>query len=111
MSLVAEKQTAVFDLAQIRRGDLLYGRHCTWDKGKSGFVTSATENQLTVQYFPGIGNVTNHFIIYISEVVNGEWEIRWSADMTEIKEFGIEADGSQQETEGVEGDDTGGIDS
>lgn len=64
MSLVAEKQTAVFDLAQIRRGDLLYGRHCTWDKGKSGFVTSATENQLTVQYFPGIGNVTNHFIIY-----------------------------------------------
>ena len=47
----------------------------------------------------------------MSEVVDGQWEIRWSADMTEIKEFGIEADGSQQETEGVEGDDTGGIDS
>lgn len=100
MSLVAEKQTAVFDLAQIRRGDLLYGRHCTWDKGKSGFVTSATENQLTVQYFPGIGNVTNHFIIYISEVVNGEWEIRWSANMKEIYEYGIKTEEKEPEAEG-----------
>lgn len=100
MSLVAEKQTAVFDLAQIRRGDLLYGRHCTWDKGKSGFVTSATENQLTVQYFPGIDNVTNHFIIYISEVVNGEWEIRWSANMKEIHEYGIKTEEKEPEAEG-----------
>ena len=100
MSLVAEKQTAVFDLAQIRRGDLSYGRHCTWDKGKSGFVTSATENQLTVQYFPGIGNVTNHFIIYISEVVNGEWEIRWSANMKEIHEYGIKTEEKEPEAEG-----------
>ena len=100
MSLVAEKQTAVFDLAQIRRGDLLYGRHCTWDKGKSGFVTSATENQLTVQYFPGSGNVTNHFIIYISEVVNGEWEIRWSANMKEIHEYGIKTEEKEPEAEG-----------
>ena len=111
MALVTEKPMATFDLAEIWRGHLLWGRHVTWNEGKAGFVTSATENQLIVQFYPGIGNVTNHFIIPVSEVVDGQWEIRWSADMTERKEFGIEADGSQQETEGVEGDDTGGIDS
>lgn len=110
MSLVAEKQTAVFDLTQIRRGDLLYGRHQTWSEGKAGFVTSATENKLTVQYFPGIGNVTNHFIIYISEAVNGEWEIRWSANMKEIYEYGIKTEEKEPEEEGGGGNAAGGAD-
>ena len=74
-------------------------------------MTSATEDQLIVQYYPGIGNVTNHFIIPIAEAVDGQWEIRWSADMTEVKEYGIEVGGDQQEPEGVENDDTGGTDS
>lgn len=111
MALVTEKPRAAFDLAEIRRGYLLWGRHRTWNEGKAGFVTSATEDQLIVQYYPGIGNVTNHFIIPVSETVGGQWEIRWSADMTEIKEYGIEADGDPQETEGAKDDDTGGIDS
>ena len=50
MSLVTEKPRAAFDLAEIRRGYLLWGRHRTWDEGKAGFVTSATEDQLIVQY-------------------------------------------------------------
>ena len=74
-------------------------------------MTSATEDQLIVQYHPGIGNVTNHFMIPVSEAVSGQWEIRWSADMSEVSEYGIEADEEQQETEGAEGEDeTGGID-
>lgn len=110
--LVTEKPRAAFDLAEICRGYLLWGRHRTWDEGKAGFVTSATEDQLIVQYYPEIGNVTNHFIIPVSEAADGQWEIRWSADMTGIKEFGIEADGDgeQQEREGVGDDDTGRID-
>lgn len=110
MSLVIEEPTAAFDLSQVKRGDLLWGRHRTWKEGNAGVVTSATGAQLIVQYAPGIGNVTNHFIIPVSEAAGGQWEIRWSADMAEIKKFGIEADGDQQETEGVEDNDTGGID-
>lgn len=109
MALVTEKPVAAFDLTQIERGYLLWGRHRTWSEGKAGFVTSATESQLIVQYHPGIGNVTNHFIIPASEVVDGQWEIRWSADMEEVQEYGFRADG-EQETEGGEvGDETGGV--
>ncbi len=111
MSLVIEKQRAVFDMSQIKRGYLLWGRHSTWNEGKAGFVTAATENQLIIQYYPGIGNVTNHFIIPVSEVADGQWEIRWSADMTDIWECNIKADGECQEEEGVGNDDFGGIDS
>ena len=63
MSLVIEKPRVAFDMSQIKRGYLLWGRHSTWNEGKAGFVTAATEDQLIVQYYPGIGNVTNHFII------------------------------------------------
>lgn len=111
MALVTKKAGAAFELSEIERGHLLWGRHRTWNEGKAGVVTSATEDQLIVQYYPGIGNVTNHFIIPVSEVADGQWEIRWSADMAEVQEYEVTADGDQQETEGAEGDDTGGIDS
>ena len=111
MSLVIEKPRVAFDMLQIERGHLLWGRHSTWNEGKAGFVTAATEDQLVVQYYPGIGNVTNHFIIPVSEAVEGQWEIRWSADMAEVQEYNIKEDGEQKEEEGVDSGDPGGIDS
>ncbi len=111
MALVTEKPVTTFDLEQIGCGYLLWGRHKTWDEGKSGIVTSATENQLIIQYHPGIGNITNHFIIPVSEVISGEWEIRWSSDMSDVQEFGIKEDEEQQEKEEDDRDnDTGGTD-
>ncbi len=111
MTLVTEKTAAVFDLSEIKRGDLLWGRHRSWRDGRAGMVTSATGERLTVQYCPGVGNITNHFIIPVSEAAGGEWEIRWSADMAEIQEYNIKADGEQREEEGVDGSASGGIDS
>ena len=70
MALVVEQPIATFDLSEIARGDLVYGKHRTWPEGKAGFVTSATEKELIVQYPPGIGNVTNHFRIHIDEEVD-----------------------------------------
>ena len=108
MALVMEKPVEAFDLREIQLGYRLWGRHYSWPEGKAGFVTSATEDQLIVQYHPGIGNVTNHFMIPVSEAVSGQWEIRWSADMSEVFEYGIKADGEQQGTEGAEGEDEAG---
>lgn len=99
MALVTEQPLACFDLSRIKRGDLLWGKHSTWAEGKAGIVTSAVKEQLTVQYHPGIGNVTNHFRIPVSEATAGEWEIRWSADMAEVQEYNAGAGGGQ-ETEG-----------
>lgn len=108
MALMTEKPAVAFDLGQIRRGDLLWGRHCTWNEGKAGVVTAATEGQLTVQYYPGIGNVTNHFMIPVSEAADGQWEVRWSSDMAKIQEYGMPEDDGKRETEGDGGDETGG---
>lgn len=110
MELVIEQPVAVFDLTQIGPGCLLWGKHCSWDDGRAGFVTSATDSQLIVQYHPGIGNVTNHFIVPIAEAAAGEWEIRWSADLTVIQEYNITADDEEQETETEGDDETGGTD-
>lgn len=103
MALVIEQPVASFDLTQIKRGDLLWGKHYTWNEGKAGFVTAATEKELVVQYHPGIGNVTNHFRIPVSEVLDGQWEIRWSVDMSVVNEYDIETEDEQQETEKTEG--------
>ena len=46
-------------------------------------------NEIAVQFHPGIGNVTNHFFILASEAAAGQWEIRWSVDMSEVYEYGI----------------------
>ena len=95
MGVVVKQPIATFDLSEIARGDLVYGKHRTWPEGKAGVVTSATEKELIVQYHPGIGNVTNHFRISIDEAVDGQWEIRYSHDMSEVKTYGIE----EQDTE------------
>ncbi len=109
MALITEKQTVSFDLTQIERGYLLWGKHCTWPEGRAGFVTSATEDQLTIQYYPGIGNVTNHFVIPVSEAADGQWEIRWSENLGEVQEYGMKSGDDSQEMKGEE-DDTGGTD-
>lgn len=101
MELVMEQPSAVFNTEGIRRGALLWGRHRTWSEGRAGFVTSVTKEQLIVQYYPGIGNVTNHFKIPVSEASEGQWEIRYSADMTDVQEYGIQTDeGRLEEKEG-----------
>lgn len=124
MSLIITESADTFDLTQISRGDLLWGKHSTWDEGVAGFVSSATEKVLIVQYHPGIGNVTNHFIIPVEAVLAGSWEIRWSSDLTEVYEYTAEEksesddsesdetseeETSEEETsEEVESDDSGG---
>lgn len=97
MALVITEPVAAFDLSQIERGDLIWAKHQTWDEGKAGFVTSARSDQLIAQYHPGIGNVTNHFIIPVSEAAANEWGIRWSRDMADVHEYNIETEGESDD--------------
>lgn len=100
-----------FDLTQISRGCLLWGRHATWEEGRAGFVASATKEQLIVQYHPGIGNVTNHFAIPVSEAAGGQWEIRWSEDLSEVQGYGMEKDAGNLGTagDGIGREEGGGL--
>lgn len=86
MELIVDKEVKIFDITTISCGALMFARHQTWTKGKCGFISSVTENKIIIQYHPGIGNITNHIIIPVKEVVNGEWEIRYSPDLKEVWE-------------------------
>lgn len=107
MALVREQACTIFDLTQIRRGYLVWGRHVTWKEGKAGFVTSATERELIVQYYPGIGNVTNHFRVPVSEVAEGQWELRCSADLAVVEEYPVKP---EEKEKGSGKGASGGID-
>ncbi|MEH2960075.1 DUF5026 domain-containing protein [Candidatus Merdisoma sp. JLR.KK006] len=105
--LLTEKSEVIYELSQIQLGYLVYAKHYTWDSGRAGFVTSATEKNLTIQYHPGIGNVTNHFHIPVEEAAAGQWEIRWSQDMSQVFEYRADS----EEKPGTEGkDELGRID-
>lgn len=89
--LVKDKTIKVFDLEHIKRGTLVYAKHETWPKGKTGLLTDISDTELTVQYHPDISNVMNHFFLPVKEVIKGEWEVKWSNDLKEIYEYqGIE---------------------
>lgn len=62
MELITEKPVKQFDTSAIAKGNLIYAKHSSWDAGKSGFVTGVNGNEIAVQFHPGIGNVTNHFL-------------------------------------------------
>ncbi|MFG6348971.1 MAG: DUF5026 domain-containing protein [Lachnospiraceae bacterium] len=101
MALITEKPVKVFDLSQIGRGCLIWGRHSTWAEGKTGIVTSAAEDQLVVQYYPYTGNLKDYFTIPVQEAAAGEWEIRWSSRLEEIHMYGTATEDSRTETEDV----------
>lgn len=84
MSLILEKTGNIFDTGVISPGYLVYAKHYSWNEGIGGFVTAVTDKEIVVQYHPGIGNVTNHFIMQAQDVAAGNWEIRYSADMKDI---------------------------
>lgn len=95
MSLIITADRSVFDTSQVKKADLIYAKHRSWNEGHGGIVTAVTEDKLTVQFHPEIGNVMNHFFIPAKEVADGQWGIRWTTDMTEIGEVTAEGgDGS-----------------
>lgn len=87
MAIGTEQSAAVSDISAIKPGDLLYGRHQSWKEGKAGFVTRVTEKYIAIQYYPGIANITNHYFIPFTEAAAGEWEIRYSTELSEVYEY------------------------
>ncbi len=93
MELIIDTTKKAFDTTLVAKGYLVYAKHRSWNDGHSGIVTAVTEDKLTVQYHPEIGNVMNHFFIPATEVADGEWLLRWSKDLSEIGEVSMTEDG------------------
>jgi len=93
MPLVIDSNEKIFDSASIHKGDLIRAKYNTWSEHKNGLVTAVNNNKLTVLFLPGLGNVTNYFIILASEVETGKWEVRWTTDMEAINTEGMAGEG------------------
>ncbi len=78
--LLVSAERKGFNLEEIKRGTLVYGKHRSWPEGQTGIVTDASWDMIRVQYLPDIQNVLNHFFISAEEAEAGEWEIRYSSD-------------------------------
>jgi hypothetical protein len=94
MALISDTTTKIFDVSQIPPGTLMFARHRSWQHGIGGFVTSITEKEISVQYYPGISNMTNHFFIPCREAAAGQWEMRWSKDLQTSASLGGDSDGT-----------------
>lgn len=89
MSLIIDSTEKVFDTASIHKGDLIRAKYSTWDEPRNGIVTAVSEDKLTVLFLPGLGNVTNYFVILASEVAAAKWAVRWSTDLLTINTEGV----------------------
>ena len=95
MPIIKDSTEKIFDPEQVQKGNLINAKRAGWTEPKNGIITAITDDQLTVLMLPGIGNVTNYFIIPASEVVGGvTWELLWTKDMITIKTDGAIPDGS-----------------
>lgn len=87
MSLLINETEKVFDTETVQKGFLVSAKHSCWDEPKNGIVSSVTPDELRVLYCPGIANVTRFFFIKASEVSDGQWEIKWSKDLSSVEEY------------------------
>lgn len=95
MSLVIQSEVNAFDVENIRKGDFVRIKYKTWNDYINGIVAQATATEIRIFYIADVANVTNYVIIPIDAVVNGDWNIAWSHDLTE----------SYREPEGGDEDD------
>lgn len=92
MPILKTEEKNVFDTAAISRGFFIFGRHKSWEEGVNGLVAGVTEDEILVQFLPGLRNVTNHYRILAEEAAAGEWELRVSANLKQTEE--VEFDGT-----------------
>jgi len=88
MPLITDSTEKVFDITSVHKGDLIRAKYSTWDEPRNGIVTAVSEDKLTVLFLPGLGNVTNYFVILAAEVEAGKWTVRWTTDLETINAEG-----------------------
>lgn len=88
MEILKDMEQKVFNIAVLSRGYFIYGKHRSWPEGVNGLIANVAEEELLVQFLPGIRNVTNHYRIRAEDTANGEWELKISRDLKSIEEVG-----------------------
>ena len=89
MPLITDSTEKIFDTTSVHKGDLIRAQYSGWDEPRNGIITAVSEEKLTVLFLPGLGNVTNYFVILATEVQAGKWVVRWTTDLVTINAEGV----------------------
>lgn len=84
MALITANTSNGFDTTAIQKGDFIRAQYTRWQQPQNGIVASVTASSIHVLYLTAIGNVSNFFTIYATEVERGLWTIQWSHDLAEV---------------------------
>lgn len=90
MPLMIEKNETGFDKEAICKGNFIRAKYHVWPNPQNGIVVAVSDKKLTVLYLPEIGNVSNYFVIPVSEAASGLWTVEWSADLETVQRHGID---------------------
>lgn len=85
MGLITEKKENAFDTTAISKGCFIFVESLTGNEPKAGVVTRVSETEIEVLFLPKISNVTNRFVISVSDISN--YKIRWTEDLETIQNY------------------------
>lgn len=89
--LINHVERVEYNLEEIRKGTLIYAKHQSWEHGMPGIATHVTTSCVTVLFQNEKTNTYSRFLIPVSEVVSGQWELRYSNDgMQTVTEYSKE---------------------
>lgn len=75
------------NLMIVRPGGFIRAQYATWSKPRNGLVLTVEEYYLQAAYLPPEGGALEYFIIKSSEVMRGEWKIRYSNNAKDYYEL------------------------
>ena len=81
MELIITAEAPAINTDAIHKGDLIRARYSGWTEERNGQVAAVTKEEIRVIWQPGIRNVTNYFSIFVSEITDGLWTVKWSPDL------------------------------
>lgn len=87
MQIITKKEDIKFNLDVVKESWCVYIKHISWEQGITGYISALSKDSMTIQFCPGIRNVSNHTFVTAESVAKGEWELRISPDLKDIFEF------------------------
>lgn len=85
--LIEKKNVAVFNQEELQVGGFLRAKYHSWDEPRNGLVAYVSRDVLKIFFLTAIGTSGAYYRIEAREVLEGKWQIIYSADLQEVIEW------------------------
>ena len=80
MSLTKVGESVEFSPEVIKQRGFIRARYANWEEPRNGLIVYASKTFLKVLFLTGVNIATSYYVIKISEVESGLWELTYSPD-------------------------------